>query len=109
MFFNILRILAGKPIPSPLIKAIEEETAIKSSSFQSLVLSIEYFKHISPYKLIISIKMNTNGIITTVHMIGIVIIFHCTFSFGIVDVDILGGGDIVELEVFAIELIAAVL
>ena len=107
--FNRLRVLAGKSISSPLIETIEKEAAIQSPSFQYLILRIEYFKNIFTNKLVVSIEMDTNGIIAAVHMIGIVIVFHCTFSFGIVDVDILGGGNIVELEVFAVELIAAVL
>ena len=88
LFFNRLRVLAGKPISSPLIQTIEEKTAIESSSFQSLIFRIEYFKHIFTNKLVISIKMDTNSIIATIHMISIVIIFHSTFSFGVIDVDI---------------------
>ena len=109
LFFNKLRILAGKSISSPLIKTIEEKTAIESTSFQSLILSIEYFKHIFTNKLVISIEMNTNSIIAAIHMIGIVIIFHSTFSFGIVDVYIFARGDVVELEVLAVELVTTIL
>ena len=52
--------------------------------------------------------MNTNRILTAIKMIGIENIFHGSLSFGVVDVDVLGGRYFVELKVFSVYFIASI-
>ena len=108
LIFDVLRILIGKPIIRPFIQAIEQKVAIQSSSFQFLILCIKNFQHISSDKLVISIKMNTDCILTTIKMVRIVIIFHGSLSFGVVYIDILGSRYFVELKIFSVDFIASV-
>ena len=52
--------------------------------------------------------MNDYGVLTAVFVISIVVIRHCPLLFCIVDVDILGVGNPVELEVLAVDLITSI-
>ena len=52
--------------------------------------------------------MNTDCILTAIKMVRIVVIFHCSLSFGVVDVDVLGSRYFVELKIFSVYLVTAV-
>ena len=52
--------------------------------------------------------MNTDCILTAIEVIGIVVVFHSPLPLGVVDVDVLGSGYFVELEVLSVDLIASV-
>ena len=73
-----------------------------------MVHRIKNLQHVSANKLVVSVKMDTDGILTAVKVIGIVVIFHGPLPLGVVDVDILGSGYFVELEVLSVDLIASV-
>ena len=73
-----------------------------------MVHRIENLQHVSSNKLVVSIKMNTDGILTAIKVISIVVIFHGSLPFGVVDVDVLGSRYFVELEVLSVGLIAYV-
>ena len=52
--------------------------------------------------------MNTACVLTAIKMVRIVVIFHCSLSFGVVDVDVLGSRYFVELKVFSVYFVASV-
>ena len=52
--------------------------------------------------------MNDYGVWTAIFMIGIVVIRHCSLSLCIINVDILGMRNSVELEILAVDLITSI-
>ena len=108
LIFDMLHVLSGKPRSSPSIQAVEYKIAINSSSFWHVIYRIENFQHISSNKLVVSVKMNADCILTAVKVIGIEVIFHGSLPFGVVDVDVLGSRYFVELKVFSVYFVASV-
>ena len=52
--------------------------------------------------------MNADGILTAIEVVSIVYVFHGSLSFVVIDVDVPGGRDFVELKVFSVYFVASV-
>ena len=81
---------------------------VQSSCFEFLVLCVEYFENIFANKLIVSIKVQTDGIFCTVFNIGIVIVLHGTFFDSVIDVNIFTRRNFVKFEIVSEYLIASI-
>ena len=73
-----------------------------------MVHRIENLQHVSSNKLVVSVKMNADCILTAIKVIGIEVIFHGSLLFGVVDVDVLGSRYFVKLEVFSVYFVTSV-
>ena len=52
--------------------------------------------------------MNADGILTAIEVVGIVYVSHGSLSFVVVDVDVLGSRDFVELKVFSVYFVTSI-
>ena len=52
--------------------------------------------------------MNADGILTAIEVVSIVYVFHGSLSFVVIDVDVPGGRDFVELKVFSVYFVASI-
>ena len=73
------------------------EVGVKNSYFLQLIASVERFQDILPNELVISIKIDRNGIRTAVIMGGNVNVFEGCISVVVLNVDILRFIDVVEI------------
>lgn len=88
---------------------VKVEIRIECTSFFFLVGCIEYNKHIFADKLVISVEVDCNSIFAAKFVISYIGIFHCSFFFGVFDVNISFFGNFVELKIFGKDLIATVI
>ena len=52
--------------------------------------------------------MNADGILTAIEVVSIVYVFHGSLSFVVIDVDVPGGRDFVELKVFSVYFVTSI-